>query len=494
MIFLFAPVAFAAPASMGSAFRDGAIVGKVICKSDITEYYIVYGRLSNWTSQGYRVYETGKFYYVNPTDQKSRKFIESRVGQGIKAFGTFEIVPDSSQAEIMITNDIIEYDPQQDVGKLEPAYGGNAGPHPWLAFGVAKKQNTASMINMEKSTTVINTLVHLSDLIYTEGHTLCTEVKGKEHETNTVLPDRRKDKKYPIEDVVGAVAGDKTEFTPKDPKYRGPIRNFWQVNIHPYWLLEPSQALYEKMNKSLRGYMFIEGLLGKINNLYENIPSIRPEMDIFMEYIENQSKDKTFSKWASPAVFYGFIDGEPEEKSYLMATPRPNPKNPFEQFVSAMYIGPYYPEDQPHILVDAVTEVITGRVPKIESTEDNQSELYRNKEQWPIGWRGEGSLYPGFTVAQYKQYKGHNVWMTGGRVLVYEIKTCDPEGCSTSIVHIEHGSMEEGTTTTTNASGETSTTTVTLIGHYIKVDHILIKPQYNYLLDLMREITFKGGV
>ena len=106
-----------------------------------------------------------------------------------------------------------------------------------------------------------------------------------------------------------------------------------------------------------------------------------------------------------------------------------------------------------------------------------------------IGWQGGGSLFPGFTPEQYAQYSGHYVWMSGIRVLVYEIETCNKDECSTTTAHIEHGNMEEGTF----VSGDT-TTTVTLIGHYIKPDHIIIKPQYNYLLNLIREITFKGGI
>ena len=47
--------------SSGLQSRQAAIVGKVICQSDITEQYIVYGRLSLVTSQGFRVYEAGKF-------------------------------------------------------------------------------------------------------------------------------------------------------------------------------------------------------------------------------------------------------------------------------------------------------------------------------------------------------------------------------------------------------------------------------------------------
>ena len=286
MVFMITPSVLAAPSSIGTAFRDGAIVGKVICKSDITEHYIVYGRLSVFTSEGYRVYETGKFYNVSPTSKQSRDFMESHIGKGIKAFGAFETVPDSSQAEIMISNDIIEYNPKQDIGILEPAYGGNSGPDPWLAFGVAKKQNTTSMINIDKSTSVINTLVEFSDLFLTEDRTLCTE----QNETSVVL---KSGKKYPMEDVVGGIIGNKTEFTPKDPQYRAYIRNFWQSKIHQYWLLEQGQAQYERMNKSLRGYMFIEGLLGKINNLYSNIHYIRPEIDIFIEQIDKQKKGKT---------------------------------------------------------------------------------------------------------------------------------------------------------------------------------------------------------
>ena len=60
-------------------------MGKVICQSDITEQYIVYGRLSLVTSQGFGSMKPESFY-VTPTDQDSKRFIKQRIGQGVKAF------------------------------------------------------------------------------------------------------------------------------------------------------------------------------------------------------------------------------------------------------------------------------------------------------------------------------------------------------------------------------------------------------------------------
>ena len=102
--------------SSGLQSRQAAIVGKVICKSDITEQYIVYGRLSLVTSQGFRVYEAGKFFYVTPTDQDSKRFIEQRIGQGVKAFGQLELMRGAINSEILYSNRIIEYKPEDDLG------------------------------------------------------------------------------------------------------------------------------------------------------------------------------------------------------------------------------------------------------------------------------------------------------------------------------------------------------------------------------------------
>ena len=471
-------------ASSGLQSRQAAIVGKVICKSDITEQYIVYGRLSLVTSQGFRVYEAGKFFYVTPTDQDSKRFIEQRIGQGVKAFGQLELMRGAINSEILYSNRIIEYKPEDDLGVMEPAYGA-IGPHKWIGFGVAQDQYRVSSIKLDKSTDAIKTLVNFTTPLLQEGRTIRTEHKGGE--AKAVFYEPKTKKVFELEDVVSALIGTKSEFTPEKKDFLAPIRTFWQANIKQSWLIEKGQAAHAEMSRALRGYIFITGQSGKVNNLMEGVPVLRPDIDKFMSYIESK-RGEGFSKWASPAVFYGKISGKPSKYTYLLTTPvEVESKYKDISYINPTYTGPYFAENNPESLVEHIVEIKNDNILEIKSKDPSQN--YRDIEIWPIGYPGEGSLYKGFTADQYAHYAGQNVWMTGSRVLVYKIVSCDEEGCSTSYSHIEYGDMEEGTFT----NGK-NTTTVTLVGHYIKPEHIITKPQYNLLLDLIKELVFKGGV
>lgn len=459
-------VLFVQPTYASSGFQSsqGAVVGKVICQSDITEQYIIYGRLSMATSDGYRVYQTGKFFYVQPTDSDSKLYLQQRIGQGVKAFGTLELLKGSS--EILYSNTMTDYNPKDDYGVMEPAYG-EAGPHKWIGFGVALDQYRANTTKLAKSTDVINTLADFADIL---PRTICTV------NNETYFYDPATKKKFELNEAVSALTGTKTAFTPDNPAFLAPIRNFWQANFKQSYLIEQSQKAYAQMTRAHGGFVYITGLSGRANNLMQSVPAIRPDMDKFMDLTESQCPVE-FTDWASPAVFYGRISGTPNNESHLLTTPRPPQILEDEEieFITPTYTGPYYPEDKPESLIKAI--------------EANQAV----SESWPIGWQGQGTLYPGFTPHQYAQYEGQYVWMTGTRVLVYEIITCttNKDGeveCSTSINHVQYGNMKEGTFSHGN-----STTTVTLVGYYINPDHIITKQQYNYLLNLIRELVLKGG-
>lgn len=487
-LLLLPAIALADEDEFGSSFgiqsRQAAVVGKVIGESDVTGYYIVYGRLSLVTSQGYRVYETGKFFYVSPTTKDSKEFIKQRVGQGIKAFGQLELVRSSVNSEVLYTNQIIPYKPEDDYGVMEPAYGA-AGPHEWIGFGVAQDQYRVSGIKVEKSTDVINTLAGFTELLLQGGRTILTDNRSGE----AVFYEPKTKKVFEIKDIVSALTGTKTEFTPNKKDFLAPIRNFWQKYIKQNWLMERSKQAYAEMSRALKGYVFILGQLGKANNLMESVPVMRPDIDKFMTYIESRS-GQGFSKWASPAVFYGRISGTPDRYTYLLITPKEViPENPWEEieYINPTFTGTYYAEDNPNLLVEHIAEIKNNNIPQVNS--DDPSEHYRDIEKWPIGYQGPGSLYRGFIAEQYAHYAGQNIWMTGTRVLVYKIVSCNKDGCSVSYEHVEYGNMQEGTF----GSGD-NTTTVTLVGHYIKPEHIITKPQYNLLLDLIKELIFKGGV
>ena len=101
------------------------------------------------------------FFYVTPTDQDSKRFIEQRIGQGVKAFGQLELMRGAINSEILYSNRIIEYKPEDDLGVMEPAYGA-IGPLKWIGFGVAQDQYRVSSIKLDKSTDAIKTLVNFT--------------------------------------------------------------------------------------------------------------------------------------------------------------------------------------------------------------------------------------------------------------------------------------------------------------------------------------------
>ena len=116
----------------------------------------------------------------------------------------------------------------------------------------------------------------------------------------------------------------------------------------------------------------------------EGVPVLRPDIDKFMSYIESK-RGEGFSKWASPAVFYGKISGKPSKYTYLLTTPvEVESKYKDISYINPTYTGPYFAENNPESLVEHIVEIKNDNILEIKSKDPSQN--YRDIEIWPIGY------------------------------------------------------------------------------------------------------------
>lgn len=483
--------------SMGEHSRVGAVVGKVITYDQNKNKYIVYGRISFLTENGFRVYETGKFYSVSPDTEKADKLIKENMNKGIKAFGYFEAVKQTINQETLVVNRVEEYDPSMDSGIMEPAYGPKIGPDPWMGFGIPISAANAQMMTLKDSWDFIYMLEQFKQLLPTTK--LRLQIEDKKHKETFVENLVTKEEYNPIElaEYLSSEIIFKPESSTGDTTFKKPYRAFWQSYFKEIYLMEKSEEAYQDIIRAIKGYSFMETQKGRLNHLVEQVPVIRPEIDIFMKTIENLvgGTPQELEKWATPAVLYGKIE------PYYNIVQTIDPKTR-KIHIKADYTGPYYADlDQ---LIYAIS--YTAKKESLPSTPDTHNN--NNIEKWQIGWNAvseDDITVPGLTIKQALGTEDHPTWMIGTRVLVYKIVHTSPEGKTTiSYSHCEHGKMEEGTFT----SADGGSTTVTFYGHYIKpwidvpvpygqppqkIASVLVKPAYNYLLTALREVAFKGG-
>ena len=471
--------------SMGDYSRTGAFVGKVITYDQQKDKYIVFGRLSLLTENGYRVYETGKFYSVCPDTKSADKLLKENIGKGIKAFGIFEAVKQTTNQETLVAKKVEKYDPSMDSGVLEPAYGPEIGPEPWIGFGVPISGGTARMMTIQNPWDFVWMAESFKRLL--PNNNLILQMENKKHpETlvkNTITKETYKPEK--LAELLTSEIIKTSNSQTGNTTFKKPYRQFWQNTFKEIYLMEKDNKAYHDILRSIKGWTFIETQKGRLNHLVEKVPVIRPEMDIFMDTVE-QSLKRTpdeFSKWAAPALFYGSI--QPQYKWELDEDGKWH-----KIYIGSTYTGPYYSESEQ--LIDTITHANKNKI--LPSTDNNKI------EHWKIGWEGAGGSIEGITEETALIAQIHPNWMIGTRVLVYRITFIpnDPEAeSSTTYEHIEYGNMKEGTFR--SAGG---TTIITCIGHYIKpwieqptqkISSILSKPEYNYLLTTLRDVSLKGG-
>lgn len=469
--------------SMGDYSRVGAVVGKVITYDKQKDKYIVFGRMSILTEKGYRVYETGKFYSLCPDTESADKLIKENIGEGIKAFGVFEAVKQTTNQEILLVKKVEKYDPSKD--GLKPAYGPGIGPEPWLGFGIPISPGTARMMTVQSPWDFIWMAESFKRLLPNSNLMLQME-DGAHSETlvkNTTTRETYKPEK--LAEYITSEAVKTPNNQTGNTTFKKPYRQFWQNTFKEIYLMEKDNKAYHDILRSLKGWSFIETQKGRLNHLAEEVPVIRPELDVFMDTVEQSLKGTPvkFTKWAAPALFYGNI--QPQYRMEL------DEYGKWQKiYIGSTYTGPYYSDSNQ--LIDAITYANKNEV--LPSTDNNKV------EHWEIGWEGAGGNVEGITEETALIAQKHPDWMIGTRVLVYRITFIpdDPKAkSSTTYQHIEYGNMKEGTF---RSSG--GTTIITCIGHYIKpwigqstekVSSILSKPEFNYLLTTLRDISLKGG-
>ncbi len=469
--------------SMGDYSRTGAFVGKVITYDQQKDKYIVFGRLSLLTENGYRVYETGKFYSVCPDTKSADKLLKENIGKGIKAFGIFEAVKQTTNQETLVAKKVEKYDPSMDSGVLEPAYGPGIGPEPWIGFGVPISGGTARMMTIQNPWDFVWMAESFKRLL--PNNNLILQMENKKHpETlvkNTITKETYKPEK--LAELLTSEIIKTSNSQTGNTTFKKPYHQFWQNTFKEIYLMEKDNKAYHDILRSIKGWTFIETQKGRLNHLAEKAPVIRPEMDIFMNTVEQSLRGTPaeFSKWAAPSLFYGNIQPQYEWKEI-------NGKL-HKVYIGSTYTGPYYSESNQ--LIDAITHATKTKT--LPSTTNN------NIEYWKIGWVDAERNVESITEEVALDAQKHTNWFIGTRILVYEITFIpdDPEAkSSTTYKHLESGNMEEGTFK--SASG---TTIVKCIGHYIKpwidcsqkISSILSKPEYNYLLSALRDISLKGG-
>ncbi len=385
--------------SLGKIHRKAAVVGKVIAHSSETDSYVVYGRLSMDSGQGYRVYERRKFYRVYPRCGGTDTALSSNIGSGLKVFGTYELCTGTGNEEKLLADEASPYDPATDirVGE-EPAYGPGVGPYDWVGFGVPVITTKAFDITVNRSSDVVNTLAQMYDAVDFK-----TQNAGKEN--------------------AGQI------FKTLNPESIKQLRQVWQ-QYKISWFIEKDLETLNQMRRAVGGSTYFFGLHGGTTDYIEQVPLLRPQVDSFMEAVENAGQGH-FEEWACPAVFYGIVS-------------KNNPTVYFD--------GVYFQDDKPHNMVDSIS---------------SQEDI--NKENWRI---------EGLNVNIAESVNQKYCWFSGQRVLVYEY--IDDEG-KTHTVHIYNGSLKDDPE-------------YTLIDYYITVNKILTKADYNLMLDLTRELAMRGGV
>ncbi len=212
-------------------------------------------------------------------------------------------------------------------------------------------------------------------------------------------------------------------------------REVWS-RFQSRWFMEKDLTVLNQMRAGIGGSAYFLGQSGGINGLMESVPVLRPGVDRFMEAVEKHNTGG-FTEWASPGVFYGSINCEWDNKGEL---------------VNVYYNGPYFKDNEPRTMIESL-----AKPEKI------------NPEKWPI--MGSDKMLAGKIDRKY-------CWFSGQRVLVYGYTDSDGE---TRTINVYDGNLANDPD-------------YTLIGYYININKLLTKEDYNYALDVLRELALQGGI
>lgn len=485
-------------------FPRAAVVGKVIHWNEEAQVFIVYGRLSADAGLGWKVYQTGMFFPVKPDPAYSniKEKIESLVseGKGIKAFGKYHSGFDT-EAELL-AKEIEEYDPSLDatVG-LESAYTGLE--ENWLGLGLHRQLYNSHLTAFKKTTDWVNLLYPFKEALKYGGRILVLEKDiphykndaplsdVKEYE-NAVLFDVNQKQEYYAKDLVPAFRADVyRDDTPdiipnasreEHRKFLQELRKVYPYPNNIYYLIKDLDIVNQSLS-AVYGTLFVKAHKGIGNSLLREIPVIRPDIDDYMEYVENQTKNPSedISRWATPALFYGAVT-----PVYRMELQKNGTYK--EVYDHAIYTTPYFEESRPQELIETIIDYSNPNYQGVAEDITDESDKYRDVEVWRFGWEGEGYVL-GLTEEQALHFQNHGyTWGVGTRTLVYRVAYNPPEPAkpSVSYPHVTHGNMED------QVKNPPPYTTVSYVGCYIKHDKFITKGEMNFTLDAIREYALNG--
>lgn len=333
-----------------AAYKNAAVVGKVLSYDQVGNAFVIYGRLSLYDGKKWRVVETRKFYRVIPANKDIAGQLKSRMGVGAKAFGIFE-APSSSREEHFIAKKIAPYDPAVDppVG-LTPAYGPGIGPDPWIGIGVAVLAQKFAAFEISKVGGFVDCLAGLRDAILgSDGEKAREEFKiaaeAKSFVSRVFSPTK-----------------------PEDYALRNRFVAAWRSRYSVKWYTEKDANALAECQKAAGGSAFFIGQKGGANGLVESVPVIRPDIDKFMSNPrggENEIKEGS-------AVFFASVSAVRDSYGNI----------------TALYAsGPFF--TTPSALVNGLKNGSAEHSGKwrIEGWDKNRAEVLDGKKCWLSGRR-----------------------------------------------------------------------------------------------------------
>lgn len=461
-------------------FKNAAVVGKIIEYKPSAGIYIMYGRLSTseGDGKGWTVFQIGRFYEVIPSSTHAIDGLPGYLGQGAKVFGSMETGPEGR--DVLYATEISPYNPDADwaVG-MPPAYTPDVDPDQnWLGFGIQADVYNAKLCSFTRSTDLVNALVKLKFILTAAGRYFETDT---ENYGRGFIVDPKNGRQYSPQQLASVWRSDPyrdptPDFIPQSDdrqelhrRYLANLKECYPLYPVPY-LVQTDRAI-QQVTEAVGGFVIVRAMKGGNNSYLQGICAIRPNLDCFMNRVEEALPIDGFSEWASPALFYGRI--RPHYKTVRTVDGKET-----RVYDYAEYEGPYFSREDPLKFVDTVISY-SSDIPEI-SAPDSLPDCYRNCEKWNIYDLSEAEA-----ISLQKQ---HYTWFVGTRVLEYWY--CPPGAKELSVVLTTEGTHQ----------GEAY---YSLKDRYMTIERIdwqgqrqisaMGKAEFNFILTCLRDMSLKGG-